>query len=362
MFLSNASPRGRTIQKLYNTIQASKLCRFIQNLLSNRRFYVELNKERSRWIKQKNDLPQGSVLVPTLFNIYTNDQPIHYRTRSFIYTDHLCITAQYQSFKPVEKTIEEALNNLTTYYKVNSLRDNPEKTQATAFHLMNKEAKRLLKVVWNKTELENTTYLIYLGVTLDRSLSYKQHIRNKKMKVATRNSLLTKLSTSKWGTNPSTIQTTALSLSYSTAEYEAPVWARSAHANNLDPELNQACRSVTGCLKTTNVEDLYLLSGIAPPAVRRDVCARVERHKQLTRETHSLFGQRPAARRLKSRHCFLSSVQPANFPAKVSRCNEWRKRLHNKSHRDIINFHEELAKGYDSPWTTWRCLNRLHTG
>ena len=179
------------------------------------------------------------------------------------------------------------------------------------------------------------------------------------MKVATHNKLLTKLATSKWGANPSTIRTTALALSYSTAENAVPVWARSAHAKNLDPELNQACQSVTGCLKPTNVEDLYLRSGIGPPTIRRDVCARVERQKESTRETHSLFGQIPSTRRLNSRHCFLSSVQPANFPAKVIRCSEWRKRLRDKSHRDITNLHEELAKGYDS---TWRCLNCLHIG
>ena len=156
----------------------------------------------------------------------------------------------------------------------------PKKTQVTAFHLRNKDAKRSLKVVWNKTELENTTHPKYPGVTLDRSFSYKQHIQNTKMKVATRNNLLTKLVTSKWGANLSTIRTTALALSYSTAEYSVP---SSAHARNLDPKLNQAYRSVTGCLKPTNVEDLYLLSGIAPPAIRRDVCARMERQKQTTR-------------------------------------------------------------------------------
>ena len=90
-----------------------------------------------------------------------------------------------------------ALDNLATYYKVNSLRANPEKTQVTAFHLSNKEAKRWLKVVWKEMELENTTHPKYLGVTLDRLLSYKQHIQNTKMKVATRNNLLTKLVTSK---------------------------------------------------------------------------------------------------------------------------------------------------------------------
>ena len=42
------------IQKLYNITQDSPLCRVIQNMLSSRRFYVELNNERSRWRKQKN--------------------------------------------------------------------------------------------------------------------------------------------------------------------------------------------------------------------------------------------------------------------------------------------------------------------
>ena len=40
------------IQKLYNTTQDSQLCRVFQNMLSNRRLYVELNNERSRWRKQ----------------------------------------------------------------------------------------------------------------------------------------------------------------------------------------------------------------------------------------------------------------------------------------------------------------------
>ena len=95
------------------------------------------------------------------------------------------------------------------------------------------------------------------------------------MKVATRNNLLKKLANSKWGTNTRTIRTTVLS----TVEYAAPVWARSSHANKLNPVVNQACRSITGCLKPTNVEDLYLIAGIAPTDIRREVCARVERTK-----------------------------------------------------------------------------------
>ena len=169
--------------------------------------------------------------------------------------------------------------------------------------------------------------------------------------------LLKKLANSKWGTNARTIRTTALALCYSTAEYAAPVWARSSHANKLNPILNQACRSITGCLKPTNVEDLYLIAGIAPPCIRREACARVERTKQ-TRDT--LPWATPQHR--KSRHPFLSNVQPTDFSAGTVWCTSWRARLREKSHIDVGLLTEDLAKGHNSPWLTWRSLNRLRTG
>ena len=110
------------------------------------------------------------------------------------------------------------------------------------------------------------------GVTLDRTLSYKQHIYNRKMKVVTRNNLLRKLANWKWGPSSSTMRTTALDLCYSVAENAALIWARSHYAHVLNSELNTACRAISGCL-----EDLYLLAGITPLDTRRDVCARVEK-------------------------------------------------------------------------------------
>ena len=53
--------------------------------------YIKPKGKKSRWRNQKNDLPQGSVLSPVLFNVYTNDESIHNETRSFIYADDLCI-------------------------------------------------------------------------------------------------------------------------------------------------------------------------------------------------------------------------------------------------------------------------------
>ena len=86
------------LNKIYRMTSDIKFTDLIGNMLSNRRYFVELNGQKSRWRNQKNGLPQGSVLSPVLFNIYTNDQPIHKVTRSFIDADDLCIATQDASF------------------------------------------------------------------------------------------------------------------------------------------------------------------------------------------------------------------------------------------------------------------------
>ena len=113
---------------------------------------------------------KSNALPIALYNFY---QPLHDGTRNFVYADDQCVTAQYPSFTEVEYTIEEALDELTTYYRSNSLRANSDKTQVTSFHLKNREAKRTLEVKWNNTDLENTPHPKYLRVTLVKTLSYK---------------------------------------------------------------------------------------------------------------------------------------------------------------------------------------------
>ena len=97
--IDSESRKSTTQHKTAHYVELSRTC------CQDRRFYVEQNNERNRWRLQKNDLPQGSVHSPTLFNIYTNNQPVHDGTRSFIYTDNICIIVQYANFSQVESTI-----------------------------------------------------------------------------------------------------------------------------------------------------------------------------------------------------------------------------------------------------------------
>ena len=81
--------------------------------------------------------------------------------------------------------------------------------------------------------------------------------------------LLRRLVGSRWGAGAKTLRITTLSLVYSTAEYCAPVWCRSAHTRLIDSVLNDALRIVTGCLRPTPTDHLPILSGIQPAELRR---------------------------------------------------------------------------------------------
>ena len=107
-------------------------------------------------------------------------------------------------------------------------------------------------------------YLGDVGVTLDRTLSYKAHIEKARKKVGTRKNIIRKLRNSRWGATPTTLRSSALALCCSAAEYACPVSERSSHAKNLNATLNETCRMITGCLKPTNTNRLSLLAGFAP--------------------------------------------------------------------------------------------------
>ena len=53
----------------------------------------------------------------------------------------------------------------------------------------------------------------------------------------------------------------------------------------------------------------------------------------------------------------LQTIHPEH---EVIRCSEWVRRTNKTHHRTSVNLDESLARGHNSPWTTWRCLNRLH--
>ena len=59
----------RLLSKVLEMTGDVQLTDLIRTMLENRRIFVVLNGKKSRWLRQRNGLLQGSVMAPMLFNI-----------------------------------------------------------------------------------------------------------------------------------------------------------------------------------------------------------------------------------------------------------------------------------------------------
>lgn len=76
----------------------------------------------------------------------------------------------------------------------------------------------------------------YLGIKLDRTLTFKQHIEEVKDKIKIRNNIISKLARTSWGYRANILYTSALTLVNNIAEYCVLVWERSVHTSKVNVE------------------------------------------------------------------------------------------------------------------------------
>ena len=133
-----------------------------------------------------------------------------------------------------------------------------------AFYLNKQGAKRELKVYANGKRWPFCPVPTYLRAKLNRSLTFYHHLETLRKKLDTRVMLLRRLAATGRGDGAKVLRIAALSMVYSTAEYFAPVWCRSAHTRLIKRALNDALNKVTECLLTTPADHLRIISGIQP--------------------------------------------------------------------------------------------------
>ena len=252
--------------KLLRLLPDKHMARMIMELVPNRSFtLITGDSKQSRLRRLRNGLPQGSVLAPLLFNIYTYDLPFM-TSQKYAYADDLALLYASRDWKAVEDTLSQDMITLSAYLQTWTLKLSKTKTVTAAFHLNNRLAKRELKVYNNGNILPLCPVPTYFGVKLDRSLTFRHHLDALRKKFSTRVALLRRLAGSGWGAGAKTLR---ISVLYFTAEYCAPVWCRSTHTHLIDNILNDALPIVTGCLRPIPMEDFAVLTGIQPAELRR---------------------------------------------------------------------------------------------
>ena len=304
----------------------------IMEFVGNRSFTLTTgDSKQSRLRHLKNGVVQRSVLASLLFNIYEYMYDLPSMIfRKFSYADDLALLHSSGNWKDLEGTLRQDMSTLSVYLQTWRLKLSHTKTVRAAFYLNNREAKRELKVCNNGRRLPFCLTPTYLGVKLDRSLTFCHHLVILRKKLSSCVTLLRQLVGSGWGAGAKTLRIATLSLVYSTSEYCAPVWCRSAHTRLIDSVLNDALRIVTGCLRPTPTDHLPILSGIQPAELRRLGATVSLAHRgsmDPDHILHSLLSGSSDTRqvRLRSRHPFVPPARNLldNLASLGIRTSEW---------------------------------------
>jgi len=318
-------------------------------------------------------------LAPTLFNLYTSDLPLT-RSRKYIYADDICLATKAKTMEELSGILTADIKTMSQYFNKWHLRLSEAKTVASVFHLNHKNASEKLSVTLGERNLDCVSNPTYLGVTLDRCLTYKAHLEKLRKKVGARVNLIKKVAGTTWGAPTHTLRTSTAALVYAPAEYCAPVWSASSHTYKIDIELNNAMRIVSGTLKSTPTSSLPVLSNIPPPHIRRSALTAKVAWRAVSNETnlvHTAVTRDSPSYRLNTRSAFsrraktyislgeeipMSRTQrkiAADTMIKDMWTQEWENcdnRL--KEYRAAV----EPPAGFNLSRRSWCRLNRLLTG
>jgi Reverse transcriptase (RNA-dependent DNA polymerase)/Endonuclease-reverse transcriptase len=169
------------IFKLFKFKFPLHLIKLIKSFLSNRSFRVKLGTFLSNPRPISAGVPQGSILGPLLFSIFTSDFPTK-PTRNNItalFADDTAILCSYKNPHRAVFHLQNKINLTTKWFDKWLITVNPLKSVAVMFSRRRKLAyaiNNLNKIKINNEPLSWDKQAKYLGLTLDSKLSWKPHI------------------------------------------------------------------------------------------------------------------------------------------------------------------------------------------
>ena len=133
-------------------------------------------------------MPQGSVISPLLFLIYTKASFFH----TTLFADDINLRMSNSCFNVVQTTVNLELRKIDHWLRANKLSLNYNKT---IFMVLNsqKHNPTSFKVIINNHSISPEDKLKYLGVLLDNKLSWKPHVQKVKTQLSRACGILSKL-------------------------------------------------------------------------------------------------------------------------------------------------------------------------
>ena len=255
----------------------------LKSYLTNRQFYVVIRKENSSIGAILAGVPQGSVIGPYLYTIFTRDLPEIYNGLTATYADDTAYMYSHISPEIANECMQNHLYKVEEWTRKWNIRINTDKSQNVVFTL-NRKASPSLN--FNGLDVPKTDTAKYLGLTLDTRLTFKHHITQKRKEFNMKRKKLYYLINSK-----SKLSLKNKLLLYSSVlkpiwTYCIPLWSLASKSNI---KKIQACQNITLRVMTgahTYIPNEQLHRELKIKTVEEEASKQSEKHR-IRLENHS---------------------------------------------------------------------------
>ena len=146
----------------------------LKNHLTNCKQRTIVGSSYSDWFEFLRGIPQGSILGPLLFNIFINN--IFFETQK----SNICNFADDNTLYFCSQDLQTVIENLTydvknvlTWFKINSMKANPEKFQ---FMILSKTRRPKCNLLIDSNVVIESADVELRGLIIDNKLSFEKHI------------------------------------------------------------------------------------------------------------------------------------------------------------------------------------------
>lgn len=166
------------ILKLSNFRFPIYLIKILMAYLSNRSYKVHISGSSSNSKTIPAGVPQGSVLGPVLYNLYTSDFPTAPPgCHKALYADDTALFATGVGTIGQIRSLQKFIDTCTEYYDIWKIKPNSTKTEVIRFNGSQHRFSdsKYQKIIVNGTPIGWSNEVKYLGLVIDKKLTFTTH-------------------------------------------------------------------------------------------------------------------------------------------------------------------------------------------
>ena len=202
-------------------------------------------------------VPQGSVLGPLLFIIYTNDLPMSLnKAKCILFADDTTIYIAGLNINELMDSMNNDLTILDDWFRANKLSLNTSKTTYMVFNKIQINICDGETIQIGNEKINRVRQFKFLGIILDDQLNWTQHLKQCKSKMS---SALYVLNSAKNMLSKSNLRTLYYALLSPYIEYGISLWG-SASKSNINPlyvKQKKAIRIITKASYNSHTQPLF---------------------------------------------------------------------------------------------------------